>query len=115
MDDKNKRGHWIICSDGYYPYCSECGTEPQERVMTDVCSHCGAEMIGEDNMTDHKRLAFLIDEFMSTVDTDPWYSAELDERLAEFLISRDVTFKKKCPAGCPGTLNKYEVVELGVE
>ena len=41
------RGEWIICSDGYYPYCSVCKNEPQGRVMTDFCPNCGADMRGE--------------------------------------------------------------------
>ncbi len=41
-------GRWIICSDGYYPYCSECTKEPQGKEMTDYCPNCGAKMDGED-------------------------------------------------------------------
>ncbi len=41
-------GHWIICSDGYYPYCSECCDEPKNGVMTKYCSNCGAKMDGKD-------------------------------------------------------------------
>ena len=37
-------GHWIICSDGYYPYCSRCKEEPSGRKMTKYCDHCGAKM-----------------------------------------------------------------------
>lgn len=44
-----KHGHWIINSDGYYPQCSECMSEPQGRVMTDWCPNCGARMKGEEN------------------------------------------------------------------
>lgn len=36
-------------SDGYYPYCSECMNEPQNRIMTDYCPNCGAYMKGESN------------------------------------------------------------------
>ena len=43
-----KHGKWLICSDGYYPYCSECKNEPQGRVMTDYCPNCGAKMDGGD-------------------------------------------------------------------
>lgn len=39
---KIKYGKWIISSDGYYPYCSECGKEPKE--MSEFCPHCGAKM-----------------------------------------------------------------------
>lgn len=35
---------WIICSDGYYPYCSNCKREPQGRTMTKFCPNCGATM-----------------------------------------------------------------------
>lgn len=45
--DKNKQvkqGHWIICADGYYPYCSVCKSEPKSRIMTHYCAECGAEM-----------------------------------------------------------------------
>ena len=37
-----KHGHWVISSDGYYPYCSECGFWPKE--MTKFCGECGIEM-----------------------------------------------------------------------
>ena len=37
-----RHGKWIINSDGYYPYCSECGKEPKE--MSEFCPHCGAKM-----------------------------------------------------------------------
>ena len=37
-------GHWIICSDGYYPYCSVCKCEPKGREMTKFCGECGAKM-----------------------------------------------------------------------
>lgn len=40
-------GKWIICSDGYYPYCSECKHEPQGREMTKFCPNCGAKMDGD--------------------------------------------------------------------
>ena len=39
-----KRGKWIICSDGYYPYCSECHHEPKDGIMGPVCPGCGIEM-----------------------------------------------------------------------
>lgn len=37
-------GEWIICSDGYYPYCSVCKEEPENRKMTKFCPNCGAVM-----------------------------------------------------------------------
>jgi hypothetical protein len=64
-------------------------------------------------VTDKEKLTFLIDDFISTVDVTKWFSEELDEKLAEFLINCGVTFKQTCPDGCPGTLNRYEKVELG--
>ncbi len=42
-----RHGRWIICCDGYYPYCSECRNEPQGREMTNYCPNCGARMDGE--------------------------------------------------------------------
>lgn len=39
-----RHGHWIICSDGYYPYCSKCKQEPSGKNMTNYCSNCGAKM-----------------------------------------------------------------------
>lgn len=44
-----KTGRWIICSDGYYPYCSQCLNEPQNRIMTDYCPNCGAKMESDSN------------------------------------------------------------------
>lgn len=46
---RQKTGQWLINSDGYYPYCSECMNEPQNRIMTDYCPNCGAYMKGESN------------------------------------------------------------------
>lgn len=38
---------WIICSDGYYPYCSNCRKEPKGG-MSNYCPYCGAKMDLED-------------------------------------------------------------------
>ena len=50
MSRKAKQGTWKINSDGYYPYCSECGYEPPyvsgKDMRTPYCSNCGAEMEG---------------------------------------------------------------------
>lgn len=35
---------WVICSDGYYPYCSKCKCELQNGRMTKYCPHCGAKL-----------------------------------------------------------------------
>ena len=35
---------WIICSDGYYPYCSNCKNEPFSGKMSKYCPECGARM-----------------------------------------------------------------------
>ena len=37
-------GRWLINSDGYYPYCSECKEEPKSGITTHYCPSCGAEM-----------------------------------------------------------------------
>ena len=42
-----KYGHWEVSFDGYYPYCSECGYEPDRDESKDVCSKCGAIMDGD--------------------------------------------------------------------
>lgn len=39
-----KQGKWLINPDGYYPYCSECGAEPEGRKMTKFCPECGTPM-----------------------------------------------------------------------
>ena len=41
------RGKWVICSDGYYPYCSKCKEEPKGGNMTSYCPNCGAKMDGD--------------------------------------------------------------------
>ena len=38
---------WIVSSDGYYPYCSNCGARP--ATMTKYCAECGCEMRKEVN------------------------------------------------------------------
>ena len=40
-----KRGHWEINCDGYYPYCTNCGNEPQVKELTKFCPKCGAMML----------------------------------------------------------------------
>lgn len=37
--------HWLINPDGYYPYCSNCKSEPKNGVMTKHCPECGAKMV----------------------------------------------------------------------
>lgn len=44
-----KNARWEICSDGYYPYCSNCKSEPKNGVMTKFCPSCGARMLGCEN------------------------------------------------------------------
>lgn len=44
---EQKQGEWLISSDGYYPYCSECKNVPKGGNMTDFCPSCGAEMVKE--------------------------------------------------------------------
>lgn len=46
-----KTGKWYISSDGYYPYCSECGYEPEDGNMTDFCPQCGADMREKERKT----------------------------------------------------------------
>lgn len=45
----NVRGEWMISSDGYHPYCSECKTEPESGKMTKYCPECGADMRGKND------------------------------------------------------------------
>jgi transcriptional regulator with XRE-family HTH domain len=41
---EEKHAKWLINCDGYYPYCSNCKTEPPSRIMTKYCPNCGARM-----------------------------------------------------------------------
>lgn len=43
-----RHGEWKINPDGYYPYCSECGYEPEHGNMTKYCPECGTKMEGGD-------------------------------------------------------------------
>ena len=36
--------HWIINTDGYYPYCSYCHEEPTSGIRTKYCPECGRRM-----------------------------------------------------------------------
>lgn len=58
---KLKTGKWITKSNitPYYTEwwyeCSECGQKPlrdryEQEVLSDYCTHCGARMVGEDNV-----------------------------------------------------------------
>lgn len=42
-----RHGRWMINSDSYYPYCSECNAEPKNGVMSKYCPDCGAKMEGK--------------------------------------------------------------------
>ena len=42
---KEHTSHWVISSDGYYPYCAACKQEPQSGYITEYCPHCGRRMI----------------------------------------------------------------------
>ena len=45
-----KEGKWLINCDGYYPYCSLCGEEPErnnEHQLPTYCPSCGAKNILE--------------------------------------------------------------------
>ena len=37
---------WLINCDGYYPYCKNCGNEPDHGKMNKYCAFCGAKMDG---------------------------------------------------------------------
>ena len=41
-----KHAKWEINSDGYYPYCVRCKTEPKNGLMSKYCPECGAVMDG---------------------------------------------------------------------
>ena len=46
---EEKEGVWIINPDGWYPYCSKCGYEPDrphklKDNRTPYCANCGAKM-----------------------------------------------------------------------
>lgn len=43
QSSEQKTAQWLINSDGYYPYCSECMKEPP-KYMTAFCPNCGAKM-----------------------------------------------------------------------
>lgn len=46
---EERKGVWLINPDGYYPYCSKCGYEPERPHFykdnrTPYCANCGARM-----------------------------------------------------------------------
>ena len=41
---KDNSAHWIISCDGYYPYCSACGYQPEGK-PTKFCPECGKIMV----------------------------------------------------------------------
>lgn len=43
--EKGDTANWVICCDGYYPFCSECGEEPPGREMSKYCPNCGRRMV----------------------------------------------------------------------
>lgn len=47
--EKSETANWIICCDGYYPFCSVCGEEPPGCEMSKYCPNCGARMDGDIN------------------------------------------------------------------
>lgn len=49
-DNFATRGEWVINSDGYYPYCSNCHEEPKSGRKSKFCPNCGADMNGASNV-----------------------------------------------------------------
>lgn len=43
--EKGETANWVICCDGYYPFCSVCGEEPPGRKMSRYCPNCGRRMV----------------------------------------------------------------------
>ena len=46
LSSSEKHSRWEIAYDGYYPYCAECGYEPDGDKLTDYCPKCGSRMDG---------------------------------------------------------------------
>lgn len=46
--DRIEPAVWLISSDGYYPYCSNCHYEPYsvQNPLTPFCPNCGRRMRG---------------------------------------------------------------------
>lgn len=42
---KGETANWVICCDGYYPFCSGCGEEPPGLEMSRYCPNCGRRMV----------------------------------------------------------------------
>ena len=55
--EQQKTGKWLISSDGYYPYCSECGNEPNWSIvkfgLPDHCPLCKAEMLNTETLNNY--------------------------------------------------------------
>ena len=45
MSESKQTAQWMISSDGFYPYCSNCREEP--KALTKFCPNCGRLMIGD--------------------------------------------------------------------
>ena len=45
--DTTKHSKWEISFDGYYPYCLNCGYEPDRDNLTDCCPKCNSIMDGD--------------------------------------------------------------------
>lgn len=52
-----------------------------------------------------EKLVELIDDFIHNVDLNHWYSEELDEKLADYLIANGVTVQENCKACAEATQN----------
>lgn len=50
--EKGETANWIICCDGYYPFCSVCGEEPPGREMSRYCPNCGRRMVTPERSDD---------------------------------------------------------------
>lgn len=45
-ENNHKPAQWLINSDGYYPYCSNCKAKAKDGLMTEYCLRCKAKMEG---------------------------------------------------------------------
>lgn len=44
IQDSPTKGEWKINPDGWYPYCSNCLSEPKNGDTTNFCPQCGCDM-----------------------------------------------------------------------
>lgn len=113
--EKGETANWIICCDGYYPFCSVCGEEPPGREMTAYCPNCGRRMVTPERRKDAPTIEAEPVKHGEWVEKHPyrmkWIPEESDDITEDEIEVEDMT-EQKCSICQRWTIKFTHHIEL---